>query len=493
MIRNANTDAPHLEGRYDCCVVGAGPAGMTVALQLAEAGKRVLLLEGGDREYTPESQELYEGELLGRDYDPLDAPRLRYLGGTTGHWGGRCLLLDPVDFEARDHVPLSGWPIGYNDLAGYQAGAARLLRTGEFRNRRSPASFSDTLEHVEQRWSTDRPFHEITNEEPVRFGTTFFKTLEGSDAIDTVLNANLTSLAVDSATGRVTEILFENFNGDRFSAGADQVVLAMGGIENARFLLHLNAAHGNRFGNQGGMVGRCFMEHQVVHHGAYFITRRLYSHSTYWEFERLVTRHVPELILSPKREVLETNRILNSAVRLKRLFQRPLREDEIGNSDFLRAMRFNEDYFFVGESWTVGEQSPNPDSRIVLLNERDRFGIPRVGLDWRLNPLDIESMRVSTLEAAKMLIRSGLGRMRIDPNLWERSPDLALDVSRHHMGGARMSETPETGVVDADCRVHGAPNLYVAGSGVFPTSGHANPTFTIVQLALRLADHLAAA
>ena len=96
------------------------------------------------------------------------------------------------------------------------------------------------------------------------------------------------------------------------------------------------------------------------------------------------------------------------------------------------------------------------------------------------------------LETAEFVIRSGLGRMQVNPALWNHgSPeDMELGFSMHSMGGLRMPETPETGVVDSDCRVHGAQNLYVAGSGVFPSGGVANPSFTIVQLALRLADHL---
>ncbi|MEM9780029.1 MAG: GMC family oxidoreductase, partial [Pseudomonadota bacterium] len=128
----------------------------------------------------------------------------------------------------------------------------------------------------------------------------------------------------------------------------------------------------------------------------------------------------------------------------------------------------------------------------ILLPDQDRFGMFKIGLDWQLLPIDVRSMRRVTVEAARFLIRTGLGRMQIDPDLWDERPpsELPLISSSHHMGGTRMSDTPDTGVVDANCQVHGAENLFVAGSSVFATSGHANPTFTIVQLALRLGDHL---
>lgn len=493
MILDARTGIPSLEGRYDCCVAGAGPAGITVALKLAEAGKRVVLLEAGDREATQESQELYAGEILGLDYYPLEAPRLRYLGGTTGHWGGQCLLLDRADFEPREDVPLSGWPIGYDDLAPYQPGAAQLLQTGEFPAEvRRPADNTGTIDVVTQRFSSDRAFYDVGGNEPVRFGTRHLADLETSDRIDLVLNANLVGFGFDTATGRLSVAKVRNYSDGAGEVAADLFVLAMGGIENARALLHLNEEVRNLFGNQNGMVGRCFMEHPVVHHGAYFITKRLYSHSPTWEFERLVRRAIPELLLSPSPAQRQQNGWLSATLRLERLNRRALSDAETGEAAFVRDLAFDEDYFLTGQSWVLGEQAPNPASRVVLTDRRDRFGLRITGLDWRLSPVDVETLRGTTIEAAKFLIRSGLGRMQMEPALWERAADLPIEYSSHHMGGARMSETPATGVVDGDCRVHGAANLFVAGSAVFPTSGHANPTFTIVQLALRLADHLIA-
>jgi choline dehydrogenase-like flavoprotein len=491
MIFDARGGFPALEGGYDVCIAGSGPAGLTVALKLTEAGRRVLVLEAGDREFSGESQELYDGALLGLDYYPLDTPRLRFLGGSTGHWGGQCLLLDPFDFEPREDVPLSGWPIRYEDLEPYQAETARLLQCSEFGSEiRRPADDTGTIEIVTQRWSVERAFYDLKGNDPLRFGTHFRELLETSPGIDVLLNANVVGFDVDGATGRITAARVRNYEDATATFAADRFVLAMGGIENARMLLHLNEEQADRFGNQGGMVGRCFMEHPVIDHGIYFITKRLYSHSPAWEFERLHRKAIPELLLSPSRQNALKNGWLNSTLRLNRLTRQPMTEREIGDSPFVQALVADEDYFFKGTNWVVGEQSPNPASRVVLTDDRDRLGLRKVGLDWRLQPIDIETLRGSTIEAARWLIRTGLGRMQIEPSLWERAADLPLDYSSHHMGGARMSQTAETGVVDADCKVHGAANLYVAGSGVFATSGHANPTFTIVQLALRLADHL---
>ncbi len=494
MIRDANAADWAPAGPYDVCVVGAGPAGITLALRLAAAGRRVALLEGGGREFTAESQDAYAGDITGHDYYPLEAPRLRYLGGTTGHWGGQCLQLDDFDFEPRPHVPLSGWPIRATDLAPFRAPAEDLLGTGRFGDSlRRPLDDSGVVDRVEQRWSADRAFHDLGSNEPVRFGTRFAADLAAQPGIDLALNANLVGFDLDGATGRITAARVAAYDGPRPAVAADRFVLATGAMENVRHLLHLNDAAGDRFGNQGGMVGRCFMEHPVVRHGAYFITRRLYTHSPTWEVERLWRRAVPEEVVGTSAAYQREKGILNATVRLNRLHRRPLKEEEIGTSDFVRGLRFDEDYFFVGTTWAVSEQAPNPDSRLVLTEATDRFGMRRLALDWRLTDLEIETLRETTLAAAAWLVRSGLGRMQIEPTLWDRDLPTEIDYSSHHMGGARMSDTPETGVVDADCKVHGAANLYVAGSAVFPTSGHANPTFSIVQLALRLADHLAGA
>ncbi|WP_170788408.1 GMC oxidoreductase [Ruegeria lacuscaerulensis] len=493
MILDARAEIPALEGPYDCCIVGAGPAGITLALKLAQAGRRVVLLEAGDREVTPDSQDLYEGENLGLEYYPLSAPRLRALGGTTGHWGGQCLLLDRSDFLPRPDVPLSGWPIRYEDLAPYQAETAKLLQTGQFSGGfRKPVDDSGTLDVVEQRFSSDRAFYDIGNTDPVRFGPFYQGQLEDEPNIDLVLNANVVGFDVDGETGQITQAQIRNYGDGEGAVAAGRFVLAMGGLENSRMLLHLNARQNNRFGNQNDMVGRCFMEHPVIDHETYFITRRLYSHSPTWEFERLTRRSRPELVLSPSQDQMLKNGWTNSAVRMRRLRRRKLPPEELGDTGFINGLKFDEDYFFTSNSQVTAEQRPNPASRVVLTDQRDRFDLNTVGLDLRLMPEDIETLRGSTIEVAKFLIRNGLGRMRMDPALWNRDAfeNLPLDYGSHHMGGARMSETPETGVVDANCKVHGAANLYVAGSGVFATCGHANPTFTIVQLSLRLADHL---
>ncbi len=494
MIYNTKTGTLPLQDHYNHCIIGSGPAGLSLAITLAAAGRRVVLVEAGDREFTSESQIQYEGEVLGLDTHALDVARLRYLGGTTGHWTGRLLQFDPADFEPHDNVPLSGWPINHDDLSRYHDRAARFLGAPPFGRTRRPADDTGAVDIVTQHFSSADTIFDLRKDEPRRLGTYFANELERSTSIDTLLNANFTGFAVDTATGRITSATIQDYADNRYSISADSFVTAMGGIETSRALLHLNATYNDMFGNQGDMVGRCFMDHPRLDLGSYFITKRMFSPLPYFGAERLIHRAPQQMVLSPSPGHARQNHILNAGVWLNFPRRAPLSQDTIETAPFLRNLTFDKDYFFSGEAVLFSEQSPNPRSRITLTYQYDRFGLAKAALDWQLLPLDVATMRGTALAAAQFLIRNGLGRMQVEPNLWNSAPaeDIPFFSSSHHIGGARMGPDPSTSVVDENCRVHGAQNLFVSGAAVFPTSGFANPTYTLVQLAMRLADHLIA-
>jgi hypothetical protein len=145
------------------------------------------------------------------------------------------------------------------------------------------------------------------------------------------------------------------------------------------------------------------------------------------------------------------------------------------------------------------EQAPNPDSRVQLDTETDALGIPRITLDWRLTELDIESVAVLAQDFGHELERLGMGRVEMAEWLlgsgrrWTTDPLISSHPigGYHHIGTTRMADSPAQGVCDAEGRVHGLANLYVAGSSLFPTSGWANPTLTIIALAMRTGDTIA--
>ncbi len=141
---------------------------------------------------------------------------------------------------------------------------------------------------------------------------------------------------------------------------------------------------------------------------------------------------------------------------------------------------------------TRQEQAPNPNSRVTLSTEKDAMGMPRVRFNWQLTELDKRSIRTYYKLLGQEMGRTGVGRVQLRD--WLLSDDRTwpsfLSGGWHHMGTTRMHTDPKQGVVDANCRVHGLANLYVAGSAVYPTAGSANPTFTLVAMSLRLSDHL---
>jgi choline dehydrogenase-like flavoprotein len=137
------------------------------------------------------------------------------------------------------------------------------------------------------------------------------------------------------------------------------------------------------------------------------------------------------------------------------------------------------------------EQEPNPLSRIKLIRERDKLGMQKVSIDWRLGQLE-----KNTINRTLAIVSENLQRINVIEQVYfDHTPadgnwPANLEGAWHHMGTTRMHESPQKGVVDVNCRVHHKTNLYVAGSSVFPTSGANFPTITQVALAIRLADHL---
>jgi choline dehydrogenase-like flavoprotein len=167
--------------------------------------------------------------------------------------------------------------------------------------------------------------------------------------------------------------------------------------------------------------------------------------------------------------------------------------DDLGLRAYFARREMPED--FSGAAAIQFEQALDPSNRVRLGPERDALGLRRIVLDWRLHDLDRRTMRTAVLQFGKLLADQGIGRVRVADWILDddwRAGNAAGGItgSYHHMCSTRMSDDPRQGVVDRDCRVHGTSNLFVGGSSVFATAGHATPTYTILQLALRLGDHL---
>lgn len=506
-LASVHTDARTLENgsliEGDLCIVGAGAAGVTLAREWIGQGKRVLLLEGGGFDYDPKMQDLYRGDIVGLPYFPLQAARLHYFGGTTGHWAGFCSTLDALDLEVRDWVPHSGWPITRAELDPYYRRALPILELG-------PDEW--TAGEWQRRDSTLVPFPLDPNvawtkmwqfSPPARFGTLYRAALVNARDVHLYTHANVVEIVATENAASVDGLRIRTFEGKEHRVRAARYVLAASTIQNARLLLASNRQATAGLGNAHDLVGRFFMEHlempsgNLVTLGAPPPSTRLYE----FVFGRTKARAEIALAAPMQRE----QRILNATVSLE-----PAPLAEAGQSTFewatpdvvahMRTDRVVPDSVPTQPTTprsfhllTRQEQAPNPASRVTLSPERDALGMPRARLDWRLTELDRRSFRGFYQALGQELGRAAVGRLQMHDWVMEAADapwPKSLGGGWHHMGTTRMHTDPKQGVVDPSCRVHGIANLYVAGAAVYPTAGCVNPTCTLVALTLRLSDHL---
>ena len=463
---------------FDVAIYGTGPSGITLALALAGTGLRIGLFEaGGPNPPVLDREHPYQGSNRGLPYD-LAGTRLRYLGGTSNHWGGWCRPLDPYDFSARVHIPLSGWPISRDELNPHLEAALDVCEvpTGGL-----------GLQAFDHDFGYDGFLHRAVPEfqvknflfsTPTRFGTRYLQDLRQADDIDCYLNSSLVRLAASGDA--VDTALVMGPDRSETLVRARCHVLAMGAIENARMLLHSNVA------NQSGFVGRCFADHLGRTIGIAlldFSNRYLLHHVRAGD---QYIRALPHLSLAE--DAMRDGEFANFGVIIDHKGTKKLPLGDDGKQVQRQLGRLNRRHAHRFRMLVRMENTPNPDSRITLTNDRDAYGVPRVALNWQVNPFDLECVgRLCRLLAQR--IGGAGGRVRIDYSL-EKGNRRPGTYQAHHLGTTRMSADPENGVVDRNLRCHEVANLYVAGSSVFPTFGFANPTLTIVGLSLRLAQHL---
>jgi len=469
---------------YDACICGAGPAGITTARVLAKQGKNVAIFEGGGLEYSELSQDLYQGKSIGLPYwDSVRTARLRYFGGTSNHWAGRCSFLDKVDFEQRDYFGLPGWPISREDVFQFFDAACSVLDISKEAFQSPPIA----------NWKGENfRLSESTFSPPTRFGEKYYPELKDSSKIDVYINANLNNINLNKNLDAVTSFEIQNYDKKSFIFSATNYVVALGSIENARLLLNCDKQIHNGIGNQNGMVGRCFMEHFNVELG-----RFVADDSPIWQKGNIQLN--PSENLSRKLQignaVLDFNRYSNpnSYGRLKRLKQ-TIRE-EVCKSTFLTDWSRNiVDFDCPGDGVIASliEQTPNPNSRVYLDSDKDMFGMRRVKLDWQASAADYKTIRTLGFEVAKEMARTRSARVQLKDYILDNTKDInEFGMHAHQMGTTRMSEDPRYGVVDKNLKIHGIKNIFVGGSSVFPTGGGCNPTLTIVMLSERLGHHIA--
>lgn len=512
----------------DVAIVGAGAAGITLARCLLQGRRSVCLIESGGLDFDAATQALADGCNLGAEYYPLIDARLRFFGGTTNIWGGRCARFEAIDFAPRAWVSGSGWPITIEELAGYYHLAAESLELGPQAGAAHGWMDDTAARHgLEQRSFVSRlwRFDEIKE----RFSTARCRDVLDHPDLRVLLHANVVGVRAADNAATVRGLEVASLGGVHATVTARYYVLAAGGIENARLLLASNDVEAGGIGNSRDQVGRCFMEHPhgraaVLEAGAGFALWAAFQRRTCTDGSRVAP------VLLPAEDLQRTAGILNSAFTFKlqrdatlglslrkRLYNelkhelaptRARRRLWHGYRDLRkliqRTVRQPVERYRLQRGITRvnvmvrAEQAPNPASRITLDATRDALGVPKAALDWRLSALDKHTVAVMTAQLGQEFARLGLGHLQPSAWLSDGGTDWPVDATvgnhpiggYHHMGTTRMSLDPAHGVVDRNCRVHGYANLYVAGSSVFPTASWANPTLTILALAHRLGEHL---
>ncbi|NNL69661.1 MAG: GMC family oxidoreductase [Acidimicrobiia bacterium] len=509
----------------DLCIVGGGLAGLALASVFLDTDSRVVLLESGPLGEDPEADDLSEGTSTVHPSVPLSESAPRRLGGAAETWGAWCRPMEDIDFEERDW-PWSGWPISGGELAPYFQKALEYLEMSDrgFTGRAWADGLPPLYRHIQDDtgllvgvWQ-ESPLAPIS--ERVAGG------LKAAQNLDVHLGATALEIRTRPDGDRVIGIEAGTLNGKRFSVQAHQYVLAGGTLGTVRLLLASRDRSEAGVGNEHGMVGRFFAEHPHIVAGRITLSRAngrprfpaidrglggtlariemerpksgiragIYLGEDVRRREGLlnVIAHLRPPSVEPPRVALEFFRELRHKNLKKMLKGLPglLRQfPEVVSVVYRRLLKRPRRL----ELYVQTETLPNPDSRVVLSDEKDRFGMPRAELQWHIGARDKEQVARTVELMGDELEAMGLGSLELEPWLsdsgefWSSEPFGGL----HLMGTTRMSVVPEEGVVDPAGRVHGVDNLWIVGPSVFPTYGAANPGMTIVATALRTADQVA--
>ena len=516
----------------DVCIIGSGPVGLAAAKELEDANLSVLILESGGLKPSPDGDELNQTVSIGENrLSDSRATRCRAFGGTSEIWSGRCAPFDSIDFKRRDWVAHSGWPISEQDIAEVLEPASASLGLG-------PPVYDGTLwsRGMSLRWYDKRiaqgdapppPLDEtllipkfwqlskdLSGSDKYMRSADWFKKFSRGDT-RVLLDATVTELRLAPQSRRVESAMVAHGNGKSIRVVARSFLLCGGGIENVRLLLASRRDRPQGLGNENDLVGRFFMDHPRAKYGEVdpsgaqplldrFCNRRL-NHASGATFivngfalseaaqarDRLlncagwvITEQAPDNPWSAIKHLRQgsgrvrdhlsailrhTDIIANGAVRLASL--RPVLHKLDRISLFADV-----------------EQTADPDSRITLSDRCDRFGEPFAKINWKIGLLEKRTLQALARASRSELGRLGLANLKLVDWIEEDRPQDAEFVDAGHpSGGTRMSESASTGVVDRNGQVHGIGALFIAGSSVFPTNSHANPTLMAVATAIRTA------
>jgi choline dehydrogenase-like flavoprotein len=505
---------------WDVIVIGAGAVGLVAAVSLARAGVKVLLLETGSAE-PGEAQDLNQVSITGRAHSGALHGRARVVGGTTTLWGGQLTQFVPYDFEARAIMPDAVWPISFREVERYYADVAKLLGldlthlsdASLLAASDGPAAAESGCEFFFTRWLRES-----------NLARWFAHDLNDRPNLAVAPSCHASEILCADDESRITGVRVHAKDGGRRDLRARQIVLACGTIEISRLLLLTGRKNPAWTWCANPNIGAFFQDHLDLIIGKVQVNdKRRFAD----RFENLVVngfKYQPKIrMLGP---TLRREGLLNIACSMR--FDSRVTEDLQALKQFIKALRngttvarpietlrriaaLNRVWFPLIWRYLrhrrvlaiadrgIGviahcEQRPMRESRISLEPARlDRFGDPIARLHWVLDEeLQIKSLQCFAVHLQRFLESTAGAELIADPALTSRDVRLLTEASDsyHQCGGARMGTSAAQGVVDADCKVFGTGNLYVAGAAVFPCASFANPTYTAMALARRLCDKL---
>jgi len=532
----------------DLCIVGSGPASLAIVKDMQLSGLNILVLSGGEYKITKKNQNLYKGFVKPKNsHEPLDKYRHRVFGGSGNFWGGRCVPLDEIDFKKRDWIPYSGWPIKYLELMPYYKLASKLLKIDPFYiNSFSVGNYKkEIIKGFNNSYITSSKMEYWS---PVLNFAKEYKDLFLKKNITLLNNTHATK--INTSKNKVTSILALS-NNKKIIIKATNYILACGGIENPRLLLvSQNKFYPKGIGNNHNIVGRFYMSHfsgtfvnispfnrkDLVYNYQQDIKKTYYRYRWWLNEVAQKKKRIGNIIffLGLTKKPLDSGDPILASVYLFDFFS--LFFNKAKNNDLINFLRKEQKIFYINlkifiknlfklfpkiihiafkrcqnnrlpsvlpniNSKVLGlyfqsEHTPNYNSRITIeKNKKDRLGLPRVKVEIKFNEIDKKSVIKAHDLFTKRFIDTKAGNLQKKYRKKEIEYLIKQNVKSfnsisHHIGTTRMSKNHTLGVVDKNCKVFGLKNLFITGSSVFPTAGHANPTFTIVALSLRLSKFL---
>jgi choline dehydrogenase-like flavoprotein len=505
--------------RADICIIGSGAAGIAIAREFDGCDLSVILLEGGGQIFEPASQDPYRSEIVGINHAGIHRGRARVIGGTTTLWAGQALPLAEVDFEPREWVPYSGWPIDRSVLKPFYKRAEDVMQI--------PHATYDA-----ESWPQDTPPPQYDPNKITTFYSQFAaipdfarkyrSLLEVAPNIKLITHANAVSLQAGKDATDVKAVEIRSFEGKNARIVARIFIVCCGGIDSARLLLVSNSVEPAGIGNRFDVVGRYFQDHPGM--AIPIQPRNIQQFRKYYNsFRRNESTYAIKMatskVLQREKRILHVggeiyyppveNDPIDAAKCIVKAIRSPHLRSEVPNAmrdiarnplavvgAVYRRLILRQSATFARTKPHLGigcEQEPNPMSRVMLSRQTDALGVRRTALDWRMTDAQTMSIHVY-LEALadewKRLAIADIDLSKCEIDGRERGLHGGFVDAFHHMGTTRMGKDLKTSVVDEQCRVHGYHNLYIGSTSVFPTSGFSNPTLTLLALSLRIADNI---